>query len=107
MHWRRKWQSTPVFLPGESQGPGSLVAAVGGVARSRTRLKRRSSSGSSAGPVVAAPRFQAVDLVAPQYSGSSQSRDQTVSLALTGGFFTTEPPGKPWLMLFRSIAVSH
>ena len=20
MHWRRKWQSTPVFLPGESQG---------------------------------------------------------------------------------------
>ena len=25
MHWRRKWQSTPVFLPGESQGWGSLV----------------------------------------------------------------------------------
>ena len=25
MHWRRKWQPTPVFLPGESQGPGSLV----------------------------------------------------------------------------------
>ena len=25
MHWRRKWQSTPVFLPGESQGRGSLV----------------------------------------------------------------------------------
>ena len=24
MHWRRKWQPTPVFLPGESQG-GSLV----------------------------------------------------------------------------------
>ena len=25
MHWRRKWQPTPVFLPGESQGRRSLV----------------------------------------------------------------------------------
>ena len=25
MHWRMKWQPTPVFLPGESQGQGSLV----------------------------------------------------------------------------------
>ena len=25
MHWRRKWQPTLVFLPGESQGLGSLV----------------------------------------------------------------------------------
>ena len=25
MNWRRKWQPTPVFLPGESQGWGSLV----------------------------------------------------------------------------------
>ena len=25
MPWRRKWQRTPVFLPGESQGWGSLV----------------------------------------------------------------------------------
>ena len=25
MHCRRKWQPTPVFLPGESQGQGSLV----------------------------------------------------------------------------------
>ena len=94
MHWRRKWQPTPVFLPGESQGWGSLVgcrlcghtesdttewlhfhfslscigkgngnplqcsclenprdggawwATVYGVAQSRTRLKRLSSSSS-------------------------------------------------------------
>ena len=90
MHWRRKWQPTPVFLPGESQGQESLMgcrswghtesdttewlsmhacigegngnplqysclenprdrgawwAAVYGVAHSRTRLKRLSSSG--------------------------------------------------------------
>ena len=25
MHWSRKWQPTPVFLPVESQGQGSLV----------------------------------------------------------------------------------
>ena len=25
MHWRRKWQPTPVFLPGESQGRRSLA----------------------------------------------------------------------------------
>ena len=25
LYWRRKWQPTPVFLPGESQGRGSLV----------------------------------------------------------------------------------
>ena len=25
MHWRKKWQPTPVFLPGESQGWGSLL----------------------------------------------------------------------------------
>ena len=25
MHWRRKWQPTPVFLTGESLGRGSLV----------------------------------------------------------------------------------
>ena len=28
MHWRRKWQPTPVFLPGESQGQRSLVGCI-------------------------------------------------------------------------------
>ena len=44
MHWRRQWQPTPVFLPGESQGRGAWWAAVYGVAQSQTRLKRLSSS---------------------------------------------------------------
>ena len=46
MHWRRKWQPTPVFLPGESQGRGAWWAAVYGVAQSQTRMKRLSSSSS-------------------------------------------------------------
>ena len=44
--WRRKWQPTPVFLPGESQGRGAWWAAIYGVSQSRTRLKRLSSSSS-------------------------------------------------------------
>ena len=46
MHWRRKWQPTPVFLPGESQERGAWWAAICGVAQSRTRLKWLSSSSS-------------------------------------------------------------
>ena len=45
MRWRRQWQPTPVFLPGESQGRGGAWwAAVYGVAQSWTRLKRLGSS---------------------------------------------------------------
>ena len=44
MHWRRKWQPTPVFFPGESQNRGAWWAAIYGVAPSRTRLMQLSSS---------------------------------------------------------------
>ena len=44
LHWRRKWQPTPVFLPGESRGGGAWWAVVCGVAQSRIRLKWLSSS---------------------------------------------------------------
>ena len=47
LHWRRKWQPTPVFLPGESQGWGSLVGCRLWVTQSWTRLKQLSSSSSS------------------------------------------------------------
>ena len=52
MHWRRKWQPTPVFplqcscLENPRDG-GDWWAAVYGVAQSWTRLKRLSSSSSS------------------------------------------------------------
>ena len=36
--WRRKWQPTPVFLPGESHGQRSLVGYSPRVSKSRTRL---------------------------------------------------------------------
>ena len=31
--WRRKWQLTPVFLPGKSMDRGAWLATVHGVAR--------------------------------------------------------------------------
>ena len=36
--WRRAWQPTPVFLPGESRGQRSLVGYIYGVTKSWTRL---------------------------------------------------------------------
>ena len=42
--WRRKWQPTPVFLPGVSQDRGAWWAAIYGIAQSQTQLKGLSSS---------------------------------------------------------------
>ena len=48
MHWRRKWQPTPVFLCLENpRDRRAWWAAIYGVAQSRTWLKRLSSSSSS------------------------------------------------------------
>ena len=46
MHWRMKWQPTPVFSPGKSQGRWSLMGCRHGVAQSQTSLKQLSSSSS-------------------------------------------------------------
>ena len=46
MHWRRKWQPTPVFLPENPRDGGAWWVAVYGVAQSRTRLKRLSKQAS-------------------------------------------------------------
>ena len=71
MHWRRKWQPTPVFLPGESQGREACWAAVYGVAQSRTRLKRLSSSSMACRILVPwlgiEPRPMAVKALSPNH----------------------------------------
>ena len=46
MYRRRKWQPTPVILPGESWDGGAWWAAISAVTQSRTRLKRLSRSSS-------------------------------------------------------------
>ena len=47
MHWGRKWQPTPVFLPGDPGHGGAWWAAICGVTHSWTWLKWLSSSSSS------------------------------------------------------------
>ena len=47
MHWRRKWQPTPVFLLENPRVGGVWWAAIYGIAQSRTWLKWLSSSSSS------------------------------------------------------------
>ena len=42
--WRRKWQLTPVFLPGESHEQSCLWATVHGITKSRTQLRFVGSS---------------------------------------------------------------
>ena len=46
MLWGRKWQPTPVFLPGESQGWGSLVGCRLWGRTESGQLKRLSTSSS-------------------------------------------------------------
>ena len=74
MYWRRKWQPTPVFLPENPRDKGAWWAAVYGVAHSRTRLKRLSSSSSKAEASTAPPQqFHtcACVLISSSYKGTS------------------------------------
>ena len=53
--WRRKWQYTPVFLPGKSHGQRSLVGHSPWGCKSRTRLKRLSTQARSQEPSPSCP----------------------------------------------------
>ena len=56
MHWRRKWQPTPMFLPGESQRWGSLVGC---------RLWGRTESDMTVGFSLTIVKVQCLPLVRP------------------------------------------
>ena len=46
--WRRKWQPTPVFLPGNSMDRGTWQATVHGVAKSQTKQHAQIHDGHTA-----------------------------------------------------------
>ena len=69
MHWRRKWQPTPVFLPGESQGRGSLVGC---------RLWGRTESDTTEATAAAAAAANWVKSI--QEKGSRRGQDSCLSL---------------------------
>ena len=47
--WRRAWQPTPVFLPGESHRLGAWRATVHEVTKSQTHLKQPNTHSKHAG----------------------------------------------------------
>ena len=74
-------------------------------------VAERRLQGSRA-PVAVAPRLQSTGSVAVAHglswsmAGANLPRPgiKPVSPTLAGGFFTTEPPGKPWRLLFLPIS---
>ena len=73
MHWRRKWQPTPVFLPGESQGRGSLVGC---------RLWGRTKSDNDCSDLAAAAAAAAVpfSLQFPPCTGQRGGYSMTIMM---------------------------
>ena len=76
MHWRRKWQPTPVFLPGESQGRGE----PGGLPSMGSHRVRHDWSDLAA---AAAPQVHTPDEGQSQdpYPGSSASESRPMPTA--------------------------
>ena len=108
MLWRREWQPTPVFLPGESQWRWSLVGCRlrGRTESDTTELTWRqqqqplsrvrlcnpmnySSPASSARGIRQASILEWVAM--PSSRGCSQPRDQTQVSHISGRFFTSWP----------------
>ena len=110
MHWRRKWQPTPVFLPGEAQGQGSLVgcrlwghrvghdwsdlAAAATAMGSGKKVKVVQLSPTLCDPMDSTLHWilqaRILEWVAFPFSrGSSQPRDQTQVSHIADRFFTS------------------
>ena len=79
MHWRRKWQPTPVFLRGESQDGGAWWATVYGVAQSQTQLKRLSSKYFIQGEITVYLNFLLLNIITKINVLSSRIRISWVS----------------------------
>ena len=111
MHWRRKWQPTPVFLAGESQGRGSLVgcrpwgrrvghdwsdlAAAVLVAQFCWTLCDPTDCGPPGSSVRGILHATILEWIAIPFSrGSSQSRNRTWVSCIAGRFFSVWATGK-------------
>ena len=98
IHWRRKWQPTPVFLPGESQGRRSLVGCClwGHTELDTTEATQQQQQSF---PTLFHPMDYTVQgilqarilkwVAFPFSRGSSQPRDWTQVSRIAGGFFTS------------------
>ena len=111
MHWRRKWQPTPVFLPGESQGWGSPVGCHLWGRTELDTLKRLSSSssrGSQVALVVKYPLANAGDVRdASSIPGSQRSPGGGQGNPLQYSCLENPVDRRAWRALVHRIAKSR
>ena len=95
LHWRRKWQRTPVFLPGESQGRGSLVAAIYGVtlkwlSSSSSRLEKLSDKGQWASVTVFPEKMSQINHC--QRTERVETATRSLGTLASFNWFPPQPP---------------
>ena len=66
IHWRREWQPTPVFLPGESHGQGSLVGYSPWGCKELNTVEQLSNNNEPLGAADHLPRAHSSDLCLSQ-----------------------------------------
>ena len=97
--WRRKWQPTPVFLPGESHGQRSLAGCSPWGRKESDTTKQLTHAQTVARQAPLPMRFPRQEhwsgLPVPSSGDLHDPGVEPTSSALAGRFFTTEPPGKP------------
>ena len=113
MPWRRKWQPTPVFLPGEAQGQRSLAGYSAQGPKELTQLKwlnmhiYTSSPGSSVHRISQA---RILEWIAISFSkGSSRPRDRTQVSWIAGTLSHLSCQGSPfytWNWIYVNVTLS-
>ena len=99
MHWRRKWQPTPVGSCLENPRDGrAWWAAIYGVAQSRTRLKWLSSSSSSSNRSFAELRVCALSTVPSWSSVYLAKPDSKITLSERCLWFLSPGAGDLYLL---------
>ena len=87
IHWRRKWQPTPVFLPGESCGPRNLWAAGCGFAKDSDSMEQLNNNNSC--PVISyfpyhckSERFHTFRRISKQTKKKKEREKKLICLSL-------------------------
>ena len=100
--WRRKWQPTPIFLPGESHGQRSLAGYSPSVQfSSAAQLCLTLCNRMDCSPPLSMGFSRPENwsgLPFPPPGDLPNPRIEPKPPAFLGGFFTTEPPGKHLLL---------
>ena len=112
--WRRKWQPTPVFLPGKSHGQRSLVAIVRGVPRVEHDLatKSRPQCNMITPPVSVNTSFSHIIVVVQllnyiQHFANSWTATHQLSLSFTVSWSSLKPMPIESMMPSNHLILCH